>query len=202
MLEKLLESLRERPSSATVFNQYEDDNTLNNLRQFLDYLLKHRHGVLLLGEAPGYRGCRLTGIPFTSGSVIRESIHEIFRQIGGEIKLAKVDTEATASIFWEFFGTNRPIPILWNAFPFHPHIADDPETNRKPTRLEIEEGKRYLEMLCGIFRPRRLCSLGRVGQVILSNMFPKHEITYIRHPSRGGKKAFNKGMEKVISYFT
>jgi len=60
MLEKLLESLRERPSSATVFNQYEDDNTLNNLRQFLDYLLKHRHGVLLLGEAPGYRGCRLT----------------------------------------------------------------------------------------------------------------------------------------------
>ncbi len=26
--------------------------------------------VLLIGEAPGYKGCKITGIPFTSGEVV------------------------------------------------------------------------------------------------------------------------------------
>ena len=197
MLDSLLRSLSERPSSTVVFNQYLNTHALNNLKLFLHYLLEHRHDVLLIGEAPGYRGCRLTGIPFTSGSVIRASRHDIFKQIGDRIKLPQFDKEATASVFWEFFDTDRPVPILWNAFPFHPHLSGNPNSNRKPDRSEIEEGKRYLLLLHQIFQPRRLCSLGRVGQAILNELFPDSEIIYVRHPSRGGKKSFIGGMAQL-----
>jgi uracil-DNA glycosylase len=201
VLGKLLKSLRERPSSSVVFNQYRNAHTLDNLELFLDYLFEHRHNVLIIGEAPGYKGCRLTGIPFTSGSVIRASRHEIFKRIGDKITLLQFDTEATASVFWEFFGTNRLIPILWNAFPFHPRPEGNHDSNRKPTHIEIEEGKRYLLILHQIFCPKKLCSLGRVGQAILSELFPSNEIIYVRHPSRGGKRPFIKGMAQVCSHF-
>ena len=197
VLEEFLKSLKVRPSSNVVFNQYRNSYAHDNLRLFLVYLLEHRHDVLLIGEAPGYKGCRLSGIPFTSGSVIRGAKHNIFKQIGDKISIPKLDTEATASVFWEFFGNNRPIPILWNAFPFHPHLSDNPDSNRKPTHLEIDEGKSYLLMLHEIFRPKKLCSVGRVGQAILSELFPSNQITYVRHPSRGGKKPFMKGMAEL-----
>jgi uracil-DNA glycosylase len=197
VLAKFFKSLNERPSSSVVYNQYRNKHVLNNLNLFFDYLLLHRHDVLLIGEAPGHKGCRLTGIPFTSGKVIQNSQHIIFKQIRSKITLPKVDTETTASVFWEFFGTDRPIPILWNAFPFHPHFFDIPNSNRKPNSVEIEEGKRYLLMLYDIFRPKKLCSLGRVGQAVLSELFPRSNIIYVRHPSHGGKKKFISGISKL-----
>jgi uracil-DNA glycosylase len=196
MLEELLEALRTRRCSVTVFNQYADENRLNNLRLFLLYLLKGRPDVLLLGEAPGYRGCRITGIPFTSGAVIEKSKHRIFQELGEKIKLERVEAEATASVFWEFIGEDRHVPVLWNAFPFHPHLVNC-ETNRRPTRSELDEGKQYLYMVFRLFRPRRLVSLGRVGQAILGEAFPGQQIKYIRHPSHGGKNAFNRGMTQL-----
>ena len=197
MLNTLLQSLNERPSSTVVFNQYRDENVLNNLKLYLHYLLKHNNDILFVGEAPGYRGCRLTGIPFTSGEVIRVARHDVFKQIGDQIRLAHIDAEATASVVWEYFGTNRPIPILWNSFPFHPHSDGKPDSNRKPDRAEIEEGKLYLLMLCEIFQPKKLCSLGRVGQGILSEIFPNNEVIYVRHPARGGNHWFLEGMKTI-----
>jgi uracil-DNA glycosylase len=76
-------------------------------------------------------------------------------------------------------------------------LAGNPDSNRKPTRIEIEEGKHYLLMLHQIFRPKKLCSLGRVGQAILSELFPSNRIIYVRHPSRGGKRTFINGMAQL-----
>ena len=197
MLTKFLQSLSDRPSSSIVYNQYKSKHAINNLHVFFEIMLEHHHDVLLIGEAPGYRGCRLTGIPFTSGTVIQNSQHQIFNQIRNKIMLPKLETEPTATVFWEFFGTDRTVPILWNAFPFHPHLLGNPESNRKPKHSEIDEGKNYLIMLNDIFRPKKLCSLGRVGQSILSELFPKSNIIYIRHPSHGGKKKFINGMSKL-----
>jgi len=72
MLNRLLNELSQRKSSESVFNQYQDKSILNNLKAYMKYLLQYKPDVLLIGEAPGYRGCRLTGIPFTSGDVITE----------------------------------------------------------------------------------------------------------------------------------
>jgi hypothetical protein len=74
-----------------------------------------------------------------------------------------------------------------------------PESNRKPNTVEIEEGQSYLKLVYKLFQPQKLCSLGRVGELILKKVFPQEKIFYIRHPSHGGKKDFIKGMQTIIS---
>ena len=37
----------------------------NNLRKYLEALQKHEVELLMVGEAPGHKGCALTGVPFT-----------------------------------------------------------------------------------------------------------------------------------------
>ena len=41
-----------------------------NLNLYLENMKKIAPKILLLGEAPGYNGCGLTGIPFTSEKII------------------------------------------------------------------------------------------------------------------------------------
>lgn len=168
------------------------------MKLYFEWLLQNRKNMLLIGEAPGYRGCRLTGIPFTSGVVIKSARHKIFREIGAKIELHEVISESTAAMLWEVLDESKPIPVLWNAFPFHPYQSGFPESNRKPNSAEIEEGKRYLELVCELFKPEKLCSLGRIGEAIFTDLFPRRKIIYIRHPSHGGKKDFVRGMKEIL----
>jgi uracil-DNA glycosylase len=151
----------------------------------------------MIGEAPGYRGCRLTGIPFTSSDIITTDKHELFKKIGRNLTYSQVVSENTATILWSFLGVNNSAPILWNAFPFHPHQSGKPESNRRPNVSEIREGEIYLKYIYDLFKPKKLCSLGRVGESVLKKLFPNKEITYVRHPSYGGKKDFIEGMKNV-----
>ena len=62
-------------SSATVFNPYAGVDELSamrrhNLSLYLRRMAERQPRLLLLGEAPGYRGCRVTGVPFTSESIL------------------------------------------------------------------------------------------------------------------------------------
>lgn len=198
MLNRLLDKLSQRKLSDIVYNQYTDKDILNNLNLYLNYLLNNNPKILLLGEAPGYKGCRLTGIPFTSGAIIRNSSHSLFREIGEQIKLREGAREITAAILWKYLeDNNKKVPILWNAFPFHPHQYNGHKSNRRPTKSEIDEGKDYIKIICEIFEPEWFCSLGRVGEMVLREVFPDKRVVYIRHPSRGGKEEFIKGMSKL-----
>ena len=49
-------------SSETVYGQIR----LQNLRRYFAQLLERGVDTLMLGEAPGYLGCRRTGVGFTS----------------------------------------------------------------------------------------------------------------------------------------
>ena len=95
-----------------VYNQYRDPEIVGNVRVYLEYLLDHRSSLLLVGEAPGYKGCRLSGIPFTSGNIVNTSLHPFFRECRTRLVLKQVMSEATAKIFWEFLGKDKPLPIL------------------------------------------------------------------------------------------
>ena len=122
----------------------------------------------------------------------------MFKEIGGQIKLSEVKSESTATIVWDFLDKNMKVPIFWNAFPFHPHQKANPNSNRKPNNLEIQEGKSYIEEIYELSKPKLLCSLGRVGETALKNVFPNKEVIYIRHPSYGGKKDFMRGMRLLL----
>jgi uracil-DNA glycosylase len=162
----------ERLASARIgrtFNQYRDGPRAPLLRlRLVDYLEEHVHArTLLVGEAPGYRGARVSGIPFTSE-----------RQLAGA-GLA----EATASILrltLAELGMGDDV-LLWNVVPTHPGTAT---SNRRPTREEIAAGAVFAAELA---RGRQLVAVGRVAHGALGGH-------YVRHPSHGGARAFRAGL--------
>jgi len=155
-----------------TFNFYRDGHGAGIRRDRLRAYLEARESapLLLVGEAPGYRGARVSGIPFTSE-----------RQLTG-----RGPAEATATVVHRVLselGLDEE-SLLWNAVPTHPHHPARPDTNRRPTRWEIEAGHRFLARLA---EGRRVIAVGRVAGEAL-------ECPWIRHPSRGGAAAFRDGL--------
>lgn len=199
MFDNLLNQLKKRKNTEVVFNPYSNEDVLNNLRIYLNYLYENNFNeVFLVGEAPGYKGCRITGIPFTSGEVIKSTDFTIFNDFKESIILEKIEKENTAKIVWEYLNEKEYLPILWNSFPFHPFNENNPFSNRAPSYEEINEGRYYLNELINIFKPKIIASIGRKGEQTLKELFPKEKIKYIRHPSYGGKDDFIKGMDEIL----
>ena len=199
MFEEFLKKLNQKESDNKVFNPYKNEKILQNLQFYLEYLYKHNHtNILLIGEAPGYKGCRITGIPFTSSELfVKTSNIKIFNDLKEKVFLEKIEHENTATIIWEYLKNKNELPILWNSFPYHPFNINNPKSNRTPTNKEIEESKYFIKELVKIFNPKIIAAIGRKGEKVLHQIYPNKNIEYIRHPSYGGKKEFINGMEKI-----
>ncbi|HHX8477750.1 TPA: uracil-DNA glycosylase family protein, partial [Vibrio diabolicus] len=198
-IEVFLNKLIAFEDSETVFNPYKDENAVNNLREYLSLFLSDVGNVhMLVGEAPGYLGCRITGIPFTSSEQLASTEHPVLLQIKDKLRFASIQSENTANFMWEVLGERNHIPLLWNSFPFHPYNKGNPKSNRAPNASELIIGREFLEDLYEIFSPSKIASIGRKGEKALRIAFPDSEIQYIRHPSYGGKSDFIMGMQNFI----
>jgi hypothetical protein len=103
-----------------------------------------------------------------------------------------VVAERTAAIVWRVLSQIQQPVMLWNVFPFHPHDAADPMSNRCHTRDEREATWPLLQALIAMLRPRHLIAIGRDAQLALNNIgIP---ISPVRHPSYGGQAEFISGM--------
>lgn len=183
---------------SLVTNMYSKNNAENwmraeNLKNYLQYFITRIPKIILVGEAPGYRGCCVSGVPFTSTSIVRES--DFFKN-AGITNVQFIQSEATASIIWEYLDDRKVYPLFWNAYPFHPHNLNNPKSNRKPTKYEVEVGKRYIIGLSKIFPKVPIVAVGKVAHNTLLSMGIKAD--YIRHPSYGGKEGFIKGVSKYL----
>ena len=74
-IDALIAVLAKGETAADAFNEYardHDNNALRraNLRCYLRAMAERMPDTLLVMEAPGYRGCRLTGVPVTSRKLI------------------------------------------------------------------------------------------------------------------------------------
>jgi uracil-DNA glycosylase len=163
-------------SIGSTFNFYRDGDGADVRRTRLrDYLeAKADAPLLLVGEAPGYRGTRISGVPLTSeqqvsGSGPREATATIVHRVLAALAL---DDEA----------------LLWNVVPTHPHLPGRPATNRRPTRIEVEASRRFLERLVP---GRRVVAVGRLAHVVLGR-------EYVRHPSHGGAAEFCEGLRRIV----
>ena len=157
-----------------TFNQYAEGERAGLLRERLVAYLSERAGapLLLVGEAAGYRGARVSGLPFTSE-----------RQLTGE-----GPTEASATIVHRVLaelGLEENV-LLWNVVPTHPGT---PTSNRRPRAAEITTG---LPFALELARERRVIAVVRMTQSVL-------DAPYVRHPSHGGAAEFRAGLLRFRS---
>jgi uracil-DNA glycosylase len=155
---------------GATFNQYADSDLR---RERLAAYLESRRGaaLVLVGEAAGYRGARVSGLPFTSE-----------RQLTG-----RGPAEATATIVHRVLDELglEERALLWNVVPTHPGTE---HTNRRPTRAEVEASRPFLEALT---RGRRVLAVGRLAEAVT-------RAPYLRHPSHGGAAAFREALAAAV----
>ena len=156
---------------GATFNQYAASELR---RERLRAYLAAREGAetILVGEAAGYRGARVSGLAFTSerqltGSGPAEASATIVHRV-----LAELGLEDTV--------------LLWNVVPTHPGTAT---SNRRPSRAEIEAARPFL---AEVVRGRRVVAVGRVAAEALN-------APYVRHPSHGGAQAFAQGLRAAFA---
>jgi len=206
-LDALLEALAQAKVSPDAYNQYAHGDTNNdarrhNLRLYLQQMAERNPTFLLVGEAPGYRGSRLTGAPFASRTILMRGIPELglFGSARGyrmtyDAGFEKVQGEQSATIVWSTLAKYSDAPLIWGSFPFHPHQLGKPLSNRPPRRSEIEMGKIYLREVMDIFAFQRIIAVGNVGHSTLRSL--GIEAVKIRHPAQGGKNDFVQGIKSL-----
>lgn len=154
---------------------------------------------LLLGEATGYQGCRISGIPFTSEKlIIAGKIPRLGQQGVRLSRRALPWSEPSATIVWSAlrdFGIAHTT-ILWNAFPWHPYRADNALSNRTPNRRERADGLAVLEILLRTFPYATVFAVGRHAEQALQDM--GQAAVALRHPSMGGATKFRQALESAL----
>jgi uracil-DNA glycosylase len=169
-LESLVTHLARARIGAT-HNQYaRSPLRRERLRAYLE--ARADASVVLVGEAAGYRGARISGIAFTSE-----------RQLTGD-----GPAEASATIVHRVLhelGIEEEV-LLWNVVPTHPGTAT---SNRAPSRAEIAAARPFLDE---VTRGRTAIAIGRIAAAAL-------DAPYVRHPSHGGARAFAQGLRHMLA---
>jgi hypothetical protein len=190
-------------TSPGVFNPWSDSDPLDHQFQAGNRLarLKQHFDVnprlLLIGEAPGYRGCHFSGVPFTNERLILEK--QIPRvDPDGRLTIRDLPfSESSATIVWGMLhelGIADHV-VMWNAFAWHPYKTGKPESNRAPSESELRAGR---HVLCGIlehFADVPVIPVGRKAEKILKQLDVKAE-PWLRHPANGGAPSFREGLRK------
>lgn len=193
--------------SPNVFNPWDDCDSLDywkghynppvERQQRLAAHFDCRAEYLLIGEAPGYQGCRFSGIPFTSERLIHEG--KIPRVPATRFTTRpKPWSEPSATIVW---GALHELGIaqttvLWNAFAWHPHNTGRPLSNRTPTREEFCVASGTLCKVLQQFVYARVVAVGENASRILQVLGQPH--AKVRHPANGGAPKFREGLREIV----
>lgn len=197
-----VEKLANQKVFSNTTNQYSYQLASNKIRRdnLINYLLamfENKSKVLLVSEAPGYKGMKLTGVPFSSEYTLLT--HPFFT---GN-KNIKVEfngiSERSAKNVWNALDEIGFIPLMFPAFPFHPNDTGKTNSNRKPTEEELLIGVQYLRELIDIFKIIDFIAVGREAESTLLKM--NIIAPYVHHPSYDLKNEFKPGLEKHLSLF-
>ncbi len=202
---RLVETL---PSASSgLFNPWRDccphDAAGNGPAEKLDRLACHLDcdpEFILAGEAPGYAGCRYSGIAFTSERLLGEGAIPRIPVLSGRLSTRRLPfSEPSATIVWKTLcrlGIAERT-ILWNALQLHPHRPDNLWSNRTPTPAEIRLGEPALRMLIEAYPKARIIAVGKKSEGLLLGMgIPT--AGSVRHPANGGATEFAAGLARLM----
>lgn len=155
--------------------------------------------MLLIGEAPGYQGCRFSGVPFTNEALLCDGTIPRLKVAQRITTRPRPWREPSATIMWGALhehGIAHRV-VLWNAFPYHPHRPGQPHSNRRPTRKELEAQGWALDDLLRLYRAAPAVAVGRIAERALADLgiTPK---AALRHPAMGGAPEFRRGLRALV----
>jgi hypothetical protein len=167
----------------------------DNLLRVLERQVEVRTRTIWVGRDFGHRGARRTGISLTDEGHL-DCLSSALRLT--ELPLATNTSpisERTATVTWGLIRRLSTPPVLWNAFPLHPHLPSSPLTNRNHSSVERLETAWSLRALIEGLRPSSVIAIGNDASMALTDMGVTHQ--KVRHPSYGGQADFVAGMEAI-----
>lgn len=207
-IDKLITSLAEAETASDAYNEYAPEYPNNairraNLKLYLSAMAERMPDTLMVMEAPGYRGCRLTGVPVTSRKIMLEGVPEVdmfgedkgFQNVD-EAGFERVYGEQSATIVWGTLANLGVVPFIWNTFPFHPYKKDQPLTNRKPRKPETRLGGEILQQVIDLWRFKQIIAIGNVAYDTMTGL--DIPCVKVRHPAQGGKNDFVAGLTAIL----
>ena len=198
----LLDSIPESRDAESLYSEATPagDQRRRNLRLYLELMASKRPKMMLLGEAPGYRGTSVTGVPFMSVKELCAEPGMLTGALAGDgfsTPASHIQWEATSGAMWNTLcKLGNPVPLLWATFPNHPFVEGDKHTNRKPRPDEIAHGLTVALALARVFGIERIVAVGRVAQAALAQS--GLEVPAVRHPARGGAKVFEEQLIELL----
>ncbi len=188
----------------SVFNPYSDicphfdlpdaaSIRRRNLHAQLEAALEFGIDAIWLGRDLGYRGGRRTGVALTD----EPNLPNVGRSFGRSLSLSRATVgppmaERTATVIWRTIHQLKVRVFTWNVFPMHPHVLNEPLTNRCHTRAERSETRPILIGLLDLLQPSRLVAIGNDAEACLFDLgLPCDKV---RHPSYGGISDFEVGI--------
>ncbi|MDN4645288.1 uracil-DNA glycosylase [Arthrobacter sp. PsM3] len=192
------------PACNNFFDHTVPGNSLRqrNLAIYLREMLDRSPKVLLLGEAPGFRGMGITGVPFTNRTMFQGPANSfgLFGPGKGYVlpaEAAGVAAEPTATVMWEVLAELEFLPLLWSACPWHTHVPGRPLSNRTPTAAEAALGTPFWQALAEEFSIETVAAVGNVAHRSLQRS--GLDVPKIRHPAHGGRAGFKLGLEELLA---
>ena len=164
---------------------------LANLLRYLDLVAGTR--VLLVGEAPGYRGATVTGVPFMSVRELTARPGLLTAAPEGDgfqvPEAPAAGWELSASIVQKALARWPGVPpASWPVYPNHPFRAGRPATNRAPRPAEVRAGAPVALELVRALGIRTVVAVGRKAEGALA--LAGVEAVPVRHPAQGGAGVF------------
>lgn len=163
---------------------------LGNLHRYLE--LTAGASTLLVGEAPGWRGATITGVPFMSMRELTARPGVLTGDPEGDGFAPRTDPaagwELSASIVQKALRSWPETPVNWPIYPDHPFRAPDRATNRAPRVPEVAAGSAIALELVAALGVRRVVAIGRKAERAL--VAAGIEAIPVRHPAQGGAAVF------------
>lgn len=143
-----------------------------------------------IGRDLGWRGGRRTGVALVDESSLKDyarsiKVSRLSKATAGPAMRERTATEihlARARVSRKLF--------FWNVFPFHPHEADKPQSNRMHTRSERDAGLIFLKKVLKLLPVDRVVTIGNDATQAVQGIGV--ECCSVRHPSYGGQREFHR----------
>lgn len=189
------------PWSESCAHDILSDEFLNRRQRLLKHFSCPNTRIMIIGEAPGYKGCRYSGIAFTSEKLLlNRSIPRMESLSGNRITDRKLPwSEPSATIVWKALydlGVADET-VMFNAVPWHPVGKKGIHSNRTPSSGEVALGLKHLSRLVEYFTGVEIVALGNTASTCLNELKIPH--TKVRHPANGGATHFRKGISEIVS---